>query len=504
MPGERIQSLEQEELPPATMKNLRNSIVQYLAPRRLEHINYWVGTGILAVLILLFFGNSLGCYFAQEDFYAFKHSITSFSQLREIFFPAGPVYSYRPLATLYFSVVKQYFGYNPAAYHLMNLLVHISLVAVIHKLGRVLFGATIGFLSALFFAFRGVNFLPVYWVVNITQSLPVLTVSGALLAFVLFIQRRNRFYYFLSAFLCVVSFLLHEMAIFLPFMMSIYLLFVDESGERKKAAIAHIPFYVITVAYLALRLRSSGVPNVVQQSANSHFILASVERLFLLWNLCFNVGEIIVLSLSPPKKLSLHFFNYLFQGVLVAAAFGAVVLMKVRKCHRQDIRRYVKWLIFCISFSLAPLVLVDTFLFVRPYRLNLAAVGACFLSAILATKFFRRNWIAVPVVGYLLISIFCFWLIRRTDYESIMKRQAIARTVIQDMEGILERNPYVSSVRIVRYDDWNIFPAIQEGDAFETVLSAPVSLTDEPPKDKEELQRFLNLVYKDGHLWGPY
>jgi hypothetical protein len=68
------------------------------------------------------------------------------------------------------------------------------------------------------------------------------------------------------------------------------------------------------------------------------------------------------------------------------------------------------------------------------------------------------------------------------------------------MQEILETRPFVSTVYIGKFDDWNIFPAIRGGDAFESVISPPVSLVRKPPQDDEQLRGVLHLIYMDGHL----
>lgn len=466
-----------------------------------ERLNFWIGAGILAALCLLFFKDCLGYYFAQEDFYAFKTSIQTASQLKEAFIPSKAVYSYRPLGTVYFTVMQAFFGHNPVPYHIANLFVHILIVIIIYKLGRILFGETAGFLSALFFALRGVNFLPVYWAVNITQALPVLTISGAFLSFVLFRTEKKTIYYFLALGLCVISVSLHEMSIFLPVILALYLVLIDELPNRKKAFIAQVPFYLIILIYVVLRFRLLAL---LQAGAASDLVPvhpeARLQRLFLMWNLCFNAGEMIILSFSRPRILSLHPLNYLFQVVLAGAVVAAVLLMKVRRNSRQEIRRFLRWLLFSVIFALMPLVLMSSFFFVRPYRLNFAAIGTSFFSAILISTLFNRKWILLPAVAYILLSFFSFRLIRQFDYESIIARQKIARNAIRDMQEILETRPFVSTVYIGRFDDWNIFPAIRGGDAFESVISPPVSLVRKLPQDEQKLRNVLHLIYMRGHL----
>jgi hypothetical protein len=300
---------------------------------------------------------------------------------------------------------------------------------------------------------------------------------------------------------CLISVLLHEMVIFLPFMISMCLLLVDESADKKKAFVAHIPFYAVTMLYVAFRMHGASAGTHMQKIMNEEYLLAALQRLFLLWNLCFSLGEMIVLTFSRPKELSLHFYNYLFQGTLLCVIVAAFIQMRLRGDDKAEIMRFFKRLVFSFSISIVPLAFLTNFFFVRPYRLNIAAVGISFLCALLVNRFFPRRWILAPIAGYILLSVFSLRLVREFDYESIVKRQAIARTAVKDMEDILTTHPNVSSAFLVRFDDPDIFPALHGGDAFETLFSPPVSLMKTPPQSEAERRRTLKLIYKDGHLW---
>jgi hypothetical protein len=68
------------------------------------------------------------------------------------------------------------------------------------------------------------------------------------------------------------------------------------------------------------------------------------------------------------------------------------------------------------------------------------------------------------------------------------------------MRRISQTHPAFSSVYIAKFDDRDIFWAIWFGDAFETMLSPPVSLLIIPPPNWRDISCILALEYKNGHL----
>jgi hypothetical protein len=257
---------------------------------------------------------------------------------------------------------------------------------VVFELGKRLFNGVTAFLSSFFFSLAGVNFLPVYWVVNITQSMPALLMLGSLLSFVLSRTTNRSIYAAVSVFLFIISLLLHEMAVVLPFMLTLYVLLIDESKRPRSFLLSHGVHYCITALYLISRFSIIPTTDAELVRLNGKFALDSAQKLFLFWNLSFNVGKTIVLFFNKTGAFVLNRYNWVFQAIILGAVAGIILRMKIGNRPKEDIVRFSKQLVFCLLFSVLAMAVFVPLPIVMAYRLNLAAVGACFFFAVLTDQ----------------------------------------------------------------------------------------------------------------------
>ncbi len=348
---------------------------------------------ILIVLIsFLIFYRTTGYDFVADDWqliYYKYNFMQDWGNLKSIIskpFPAQtyePIPFYRPMITLVNFLNLHILGKKTFAFHIVNLGFHILNALLLYFLIFLLFKRPLlSFLSALFFSAHPIHTNSVVWVSGRTDVVACLFV---LLTLILFLKRKDHsgisraVLFWAGLFTYSLALLSKELALALPLFLFVW----DHLSEReplRKKIIPYIPFVVVTIIYITLRVvvigsLGTGDPYT---SANlfQRFLTAFAIYFYYFKKLLFPV----YLNFSPRVLTITSLLSLKFWGALI---FFAVVLslgLTLRKVSKE-----ISFGILWILITLVPVLnLVPLYASVKEWWAYIPSLGFCLILGRLA------------------------------------------------------------------------------------------------------------------------
>ncbi|HXE90440.1 MAG TPA: tetratricopeptide repeat protein [Terriglobales bacterium] len=169
---------------------------------------------------------------------------------------------YRPLFKTWLVVNYQLWGTNVAGWHAANLICHLLAVALAYALVlRLTRARSIAALAALIFGIHPSRIESVVWISGIADPLMSVFLLGGLLAYLEYVETRRGSWLASAALLLVAALLSKETAIVFAAVVMVHSLAFERKREpeRRRAATRAVAlFFVITVAYLLVRVMVLG------------------------------------------------------------------------------------------------------------------------------------------------------------------------------------------------------------------------------------------------------
>jgi protein O-mannosyl-transferase len=328
---------------------------------------------------------------------------------------------YRPLQDIWLALNFHLFGFNPAGWHAMMIMLHLVAVWLVYQIVRVIApGAWRAVVAALLFGLIPVHAEAVVWATAIPLPLSATFELGA---FYLFLTRETspRRNWALSPLLYACALLSHESAIAFPGLVAAYALLLEPRmgtsvhGETRtdtgremealparlvRAAIEAAPFATATVGYLVLRLLVLGFisrPHPMNH-ANTAVVLMTIPWVLL------HFLELIVVPWRAGPGHRIFFVSSpvspKFYGSMAPFALIAAVLMFGRFRKRRLYLFCTLW----FGLALIPemnLSGLDSDILVQDRYLYLPSFGWCLLIADAVTTFAvaNENWRKPVFIG---------------------------------------------------------------------------------------------------------
>lgn len=219
-------------------------------------------------------------------------------------------------------------GSHPLGYHLVNVLLHLSLTVLLFFFLSLVLEGRIPFLASLIFAVHPLHSEAVFWVSGRHYILYAIFLVTALIFYLFSQEGRPRFYYWGSLLFFVLSvYSFPEQAIVFPF----FLALIDFClGRLQKNWSQYLPFLALTalfifLSYARIAARVQSVDPSLQpfQRGSPHFLIADVVavatylKLFVLpWGLSFYHEN---LSVSLPILLLMGLIVFTLSVLAVLA-----------------------------------------------------------------------------------------------------------------------------------------------------------------------------------------
>lgn len=378
---------------------------------------------LLALNVLLYLP-SLQHDFLKDDFRlivenqrikTFKSFLNSLNG-RFFSFPDFPYLHYwRPLSLFTFYLDYQVWGLNPLGFHLTNILLNalnaVLLFLFFYFISQKTFPA---FLMSLFFSLHPAHVEAVSWISGRTDLLSALFIFSAALLFLLFLEKKKKTYYILSAICFILALLAKENAVLFPLAAAL-LIGLDTKRQciNKKRYLFILPLAVIDIIYLILHRTFTGMQNILQ-----NFSFTDI------WLICKTAGvytKIILTPFFPAPYYSMQQFEQYHIGYYVYFLIGLLLLVLV-VLKRKEYR--------CTFYSLLFFIFLLPVLDPRIIPTNpRIALRFAYIPAVLAGVFFietiqfLKHKILRPVFIGLLIFIAGAWTVETFGFQGFFKNE---------------------------------------------------------------------------------
>lgn len=253
---------------------------------------------------------------------------------------------YLPVTMLSFMGEYSLFKADPAAYHFMNLLLHVVNALLLFGLIYALSGSySVGLLTALLFAIHPLSVESVAWIAERKGVLSATFYFISLLFYVRFKKNGLRVYFIMCMLSFVLSLMSKSMAVSLPFV----LLLIDYlTGRRidKKNLLEKTPFFLLSAIFMLVAYFSK------QDSMNQGPHYTTVQCILgPAYNICFY----LVKTIFPVHLCALYSTGEHDAGLTVKMALSAILLCGIAVLVYRS-RRSSKIVVFSALFFLVTLL----------------------------------------------------------------------------------------------------------------------------------------------------
>lgn len=176
---------------------------------------------------------------------------------------------YRPLTILSYWLQYHIFGVNPASYHIINILIHITNALFIFLLMPHIFShikKESWLVASILFAVHPIHIESVTFISGRTDLICTLFILLALFFYVVFRNRGKWWFLILFSFFYLFALLSKELGIVVPLIILGYE-FLSSSTRWRRLLISFIPVIVVSMLYLIMRIQSITVDKFYTISA---------------------------------------------------------------------------------------------------------------------------------------------------------------------------------------------------------------------------------------------
>lgn len=297
---------------------------------------------------------------------------------------------YIPLTTFSYAIEYHFFGLNPLAYHLTNLILHLGIVCLVFLFTLQLrFNYKVAFTAALLFAIHPMHVESVAWITERKDVLYVFFYLLSVYSYVHFLLHDKKTSYGISLFWGFLSILAKPMALSLPLILFVCDWWHREQSKNKgwkQFILNKIPFflYIIPITWMTYRLHSRIPGEGVVKSA-----------LTWIWTFTFYLIKFFhPIKLTPfyslPEPIALTNPTYLFSFCLFVIIITSIYYFRKNQLY------LLAWLFYFLSIFF--LLRFDTKVdlgIVTDRFMYLPSLGFCIL---IANLFFNKKYHSLPLV----------------------------------------------------------------------------------------------------------
>ncbi|MFH1359538.1 MAG: tetratricopeptide repeat protein [Candidatus Omnitrophota bacterium] len=366
----------------------------------------WIIFSLICILVLTFvsFLPTLknGFLYFDDDTHLIENPQVrslSVSNIKRIFTSAVNE-TYIPLSILSFAAEFHFFGYNPHVYHLDNLLIHLTVVALVFWLALRM-GLTLraSLLVALLFGIHPMRVESVAWVTERKDVLYAAFYLLALHSYWSYLHHPKVKYFILAMILGILSMLAKAMALSLP----LILLLMDWYVKRKfswKIVLEKIPFflYCAGIGWITYRL------NIRMPVADT-----THAGLIWIWSFSFYFEKFffpwpLIPLYFVPQPFTLANSDYLLSFIIFFSLIFFLVRFRKNRLFVFAIAYYVLSIFFLMRSNTSETnAVADRFMY-------LPCLGLCFflgvrLDGLLKNSRTKTSWL-YPATTVLVILLY--------------------------------------------------------------------------------------------------
>jgi hypothetical protein len=286
------------------------------------------------LVVIAFFYPMLTNYFVGDDFTWFRWVQDSSSSIINYFTNANGFF-YRPGTKLYFSLMYSAFWLNQTMYHLVSILLHFAVSALLFLiLRKILKNYFLSIVGVFLFIILSGHHEDIFWISSTGFLFNAFFALTGLLSFIFYKEKKKIIYFVISLASVVFSLLFHEIGEIVPLLIILYDCIFGERSMLDK--LSRKASYLILLSpilpYLILRF-----------IAQSHWFSGdySYNILKLPYNVLGNTVGYLLLDLLGPQSLSFYegLRSFSRNHILVAILFSLVIIISIAAVYKKIIKK---------------------------------------------------------------------------------------------------------------------------------------------------------------------
>jgi len=283
---------------------------------------------VILVLSLLAIYKSAGYGFVNYDDDVYVYNNSSIRELKLsslVSFFTGNVGQYPPLVMVVFSLLYHFFGLEPTAYHVTNVIFHFANTALVFLLAsRLKPGIVTASVAALLFGIHPLHIESVAWVTELKDVLYTFFFLAGLISYMNYRNNtvKTRYYIFTLLFF-ILSCLSKGMAVVFP----VIIVLIDYYFEKSFSGIKwldKLPFFVIAVFWGVLTISTQSEMGAVGHEnyfLPRQIIIATYGAMFYIVKMFVPINLAVFYPLPEGTGFSLPLVYYLSFAGIIALSF---------------------------------------------------------------------------------------------------------------------------------------------------------------------------------------
>jgi protein O-mannosyl-transferase len=316
-----------------------------------EQLNLrWVLPCILLATVLVYVPSFKGAFVWDDSKYIQDNPLITSIDLKALFskYVMG---NYHPFTMLGYAIQYLFFGLSPVAYHVVNLLIHLSNVALAYYAILYLTNNNkVAIISSLFFGIHPMHVESVAWISELKDLLYTFFFLAAYILYLRYMKQQSKRLYYFSIVLFLCSLLSKGMAVSLPVVLLLTDYFLGRKTTRQ-TVMEKIPFFVLALVFGIIAVyaqkSSEAIQDIAKFSVLQRVIFACYGFVTYLVKLVFPVHLSAFYPYPIKTGESLPAYYYLYPLALLLVA--GLVLYSIR---------FSKKVFFGIGFFAATVFLV--------------------------------------------------------------------------------------------------------------------------------------------------
>ena len=392
-------------------------------------MNRKTALSVLLIVILSFasYFNTFGNEFVWDDhvFILDNPDIRSFSNL-PLFFAKDVDGLYRPLRSIYYTLIYSLAGKNEFLYHFSSLFLHTAIsILVFFIIFEIIGKRNIALLAALIFAAHPIH---TERVANITGSFDMLGIFFMLLSFYLYIKfsKSNIKKYFLFSLLSfLIAVFSSEEAVTLPLIIVLYEFCFNrekfnKDGLKNGIIKNYAPYFIIALFYVAIRFFFIGVRGRVEEYLAGNFFLTMLTMLKAYVNYIYLLIFPLNLTLFHDIKAATTLFD--FKVLASALILTAIFFFTIRNYKNKVLFFSVFW----FFIDLIPMSnILPLQIFMAERYLYVPSIAFSLLASYLLIAIFNLNFknVKVKVIARYGVVVFVVILLSFYIFSAINRNK---------------------------------------------------------------------------------
>ncbi len=311
---------------------------------------------------------------------------------------------YEPLTEFAFAVIYRFFNLNARIYHLFNLLFHIAnsclVFYLIYLIGKRI---DVSMLSAVFFAIHPMRVESVAWISELKDVLFTLFFLISLIHYVIYIQRKEKRYYYSSVLFFILCLLPKSQALMFPFVLILTDYFCARKINRKSLTEKFPYFLISAVFFLVLYFGAKETGQFQEETATTLFYNIKLANFGLIFYLVKLVLPVKLSNCYPMPDTSGDVF---LRTLFYTAPVFVIVLAFVVYLNRKN-----RKIVFAALFYF-----INLFLVLQLKRINVMPAS--------------DRYTYIPYIGLFYLMADSFFMLYDRQKNKIIKISLIATSAV--------------------------------------------------------------------------